>query len=249
MSRLVERLLVSVPITTNHTLALDRFDLPAPVVSYFQHVLGKETRPIRVARLIETGTLRTDINQDRWIPFTATQVIVPQAGFVWDARVRIAPAVSIRVCDSFVDGAGASRVSLFSVPIAGDADRPEVNSASLLRYLAEAVWYPTALLPADSLEWTALSDRKALATLTTAGLTVSLEFWFSDTHEVAAIFAPKRWRKSGRDYVQTAWEGHFTDYTERGGMLVPAAAEVGWHISGEWRKVWTGRIVDAIYET
>ncbi|WP_425532220.1 DUF6920 family protein [Aromatoleum anaerobium] len=45
-------------------------------------------------------------------------------------------------------GVGSGQAQLLSaVTVASDRDKPELNSGSLHRYLAEAVWYPTALLP------------------------------------------------------------------------------------------------------
>lgn len=53
-------------------------------------------------------------------------------------------------------------------------DRVGLSRGALQRYLAEAVWFPTALLPREGLKWTAVDDSTALATLTDSGITVSL---------------------------------------------------------------------------
>lgn len=224
--------------------------LPAPVERYLRNVLRDGQRPIRVARLSQVGQLRTDIENDRWHPFEASQVIVPSlTGFVWNARVGIAPLLHVRVRDAYVAGQGSGRVSLLSaIAVASDSGREEMNSGSLHRYLAEAVWYPTALLPSAALQWTAISGTKALATLTHAGITVSLEFWFNDSGEVTGIYSPGRWGRFDGEYRQTPWEGHFRTYQERGGMLVPAEGEVGWYSSGVWQSVWRGTIIEAGYE-
>ena len=96
-------------------------------------------------------------------------------------------------------GRAGSRVDLWSaIKLGADADRPELNQGALQRYLAEAVWYPTALFPSEHLSWTPIDERKALATLTSHGTSVSLEFHFNREGEVAAIYAPQRWMKSGR---------------------------------------------------
>ena len=123
-----------------------------------------------------------------------------------------------------------------------DADTPEMNSGSLHRYLAEAVWYPTALLPSVKLHWAGIDAKRALATLTDHGVSVSLEFRFADTGEVSGIYTPARWGKFSEGYRQVPWEGHFQDYRERDGILVPTAGEVGWCVDKEWEPVWKGRI-------
>jgi hypothetical protein len=121
---------------------------------------------------------------------------------------------------------------------------PEMNSGSVHRFLAEAVWYPSALVPGRGLTWTAIDPTRALATLTTHGVTVSLEFRFGDSGEVTAIYSPARWGSFAEGYRQVAWEGHFRDYRERDGVFVPTEGDVGWYVGSEWRAVWKGRVIE-----
>jgi hypothetical protein len=137
---------------------------------------------------------------------------------------------------------------LSAFTIAADGDDPEMNSGALHRYLAEAVWYPTALLPSVKLGWSAIDDNTALATLTDNGVGVSLEFRFNSAGEVASIFTPGRWGKFDGRYKQASWEGHFRNYVARDGMVVPSEGEVGWYSEGEWRSVWKGTVTGATYE-
>jgi hypothetical protein len=248
-SHLTHRLL-GAPRTPISAVDLTQLDsLPAPVARYLRHVLRDNQRCIGTARIRQVGELRTDITKDRWFGFEASQLIVPPApGFVWDAKVSMAPLLHVRVHDAYVDGLGSGRLSLLSaVRMAGSSSSPEVNEASLHRYLAESPWYPTALLPGPALKWSPISDTKALATLASSGTTVSLEFWFNEAGEVSGIYTPGRWMRSGDAYVPTPWEGRFTSYQERGGMLVPTEGEVGWYVSGTWQPVWRGSNVEVNY--
>jgi hypothetical protein len=216
---------------------------PAPVARYLRWAL-RGTQYIQQVRISQIGVLRTDVHIERWMPFEAEHIVVPPAtGFVWDARVKVAPFLHVRVRDAIVQGRGSGQVSLLSaVTMAGDADTPEMNSGSLHRYLAEAVWYPTALLPSAKLHWVGIDGTRALATLTDHGVSVSLEFRFADTGEVSGIYTPARWGKFSDGYRQVPWEGHFQDYRERDGILVPTVGEVGWYLDKEWEAVWNGRI-------
>ena len=90
--------------------------------------------------------------------------------------------------------------------------------------------------------WAEIDATRALATLTDHGVAVSLEFRFADTGEVVGIYTPTRWGKFPEGYRQVPWEGHFRDYRERNGMLVPSEGEVGWYVSNEWQAVWKGSI-------
>jgi len=197
---------------------------------------------IRMARLSQTGELRIDDSRDGWSSYRADQIVttVPP-GFVWDARVRIAPMLHVRVRDAYVGGQGVGQVSLLSaIPLTQEQGGAELHAGELYRYLAEAVWFPTALLPAAGVRWTPIDESKALATLTHAGTTVSVEFRFSSRGEVIGICTPARGRRVGGNYQSTPWEGYHRHYIERDGMRVPTEGEVGWHVGGEWRPV--GRV-------
>lgn len=217
--------------------------LPAPVVRYLRLALP-HMRSIQRVRLKQVGSLRTDINRDRWMRFSAEHTVVPPAtAFDWNARVAIAPLLHVRVRDALIGGRGSTRVSVLSaLTLSAVSGTPEMNSGSLHRFLAEAVWYPSALLPSPTLAWTEIDATRALATLTDHGATVSLEFRFAETGEVTGIFTPQRWGRFPEGYRQVPWEGHFRDYRDRGGAVVPTEGDVGWYVGDEWRAVWKGSI-------
>jgi hypothetical protein len=60
------------------------------------------------------------------------------------------------------------------------------------RFLAKAIWSPTALLPGERLRWSTIDDNRECATLTAHSVTVSLEFRFNAAGEVVGIFKPVR---------------------------------------------------------
>lgn len=217
--------------------------LPPPVARYLRWALRSETR-IQEVRIRQIGTLRADVHSERWMRFEAAHIVVPPAiGFVWNARVSIGPLLHVRVRDALSEGRGSGEVSLMSAfTVSAHADTPEMNSGSLHRYLAEAVWYPTALLPSSTLRWTGIDATGALATLTHRDVSVSLEFRFADTGEVTGIYTPARWGTFAGAYRQVPWEGHFRDYRERDGIFVPTEGEVGWYVDNEWQAVWKGGI-------
>ena len=224
--------------------SLDLGDLPPPVRRYLRLALPSPTH-IQEVHIRQTGSLRTDATSERWMSFDAEHLVVPAAnGFVWNARVRVAPLVHLGVRDALIDGSGSGQVSVMTAfTVSAAAGGIEMNSGSLHRYLAEAVWYPTALLPGPGLRWTGMDSTRALATLTSHGVSVSLEFRFAENGEVSGIYTPARWGTFPGGYKQVAWEGHFRDYRERGGVVVPTEGEVGWYVGDEWRAVWKGVVV------
>ena len=250
-SQFVEKLVAAVPRQATRAITFEDFEqLPAPVARYFRWTFRDGQPLIRVARFSQAGELRINEKSDQWSPFEADQVVATQwPGFIWDARIRVAPLMHVRVRDAYIAGQGLGQVTLLSaVTLAEEEDQAELNSGALHRYLAEAVWYPTALLPSAGVRWSPIDDNKALATLTDSGITVSLEFRFNDAGEVAGIYTPGRWGRFDGEYALTPWEGYFRHYEEREGMQVPTEGEVGWHLPGGWLSVWKGRIVDIEYD-
>lgn len=224
--------------------------LPPPVVRYFRYVLRDGQAPIKVVKMRQAGELRSSSTTRHWASFTASQIVVPAApGFVWNARVGTPLATHVRVLDSYNAGAGSGRVSFLSAfALASATGAPELNSGALHRYLAEAVWYPTALLPESGVSWTPINDLAALATLTDRGTTASLEFRFNEIGEVTGIYSPGRFGAFDGVYREVPWEGHFKNYGLQSGVRVPTYGEVGWYDAGVWQAVWKGRLLELRYD-
>lgn len=166
-----------------------------------------------------------------------------------DASVRMLPLLHLNVRDRYADGVGSGEVRLVSAfTVAADSDTPELNAASLHRYLAEAVWYPTALLPATGVRWSPIGEHRALATLADRGNSVSLEFRFNEVGEVTAVYTPGRWQRLGKTFALTPWEGHFSEYRRHQGLLVPSRSEVGWYVDGRLEIVWRAEATRLEYE-
>jgi hypothetical protein len=251
-------------LSAQRPMAASRYDaraithLPAPVVRYFHHVL-QDGQPLVVrARIAHQGFFNSSNGRERWAPFHSTEVFtVSPPAFIWDATIDAAPMLPIFVRDGYAAGRGQMRGALFGlVPVVHAAGTPELASGALMRYLAEAAWLPTALLPECGVSWTAIDDRRALATLTdptvasTGGgpVTASLEFRFNDRNEIAEVYSPGRYRQVGDTAVLTPWSGVLRDAMEWDGMLVPTDAEVRWHMPDRVLPYWRGRLIDADYE-
>jgi len=231
-------------------LQAETADLPAPVARYFRRVLRDGAPlPARV-RIRQAGSFRMGEAEDSWRPFTATQVFtIAPPGFVWDARVSLFPGIGVRVRDSYVAGAGGMRAELAGLlPVMEAAATPELASGALQRYLAEAMWFPTALLPSQGVRWAAIDERRALATLGDGLNAVSLEFRFAASGELWSVHAPARLRESGGAYLPTPWEGRVLTTDERHGLRIPVEVEVLWHIDGRPFPYYRGRIDDITYE-
>jgi hypothetical protein len=247
----VARLTAAAPLPSPATFAFDQLEgLPAPVARYFRAVL-REGQPLyRIARLTQSGEFLVKPASNGWGPFTATHVLAARpAGFVWDARIRMAPGLTVRVRDRFVDGAGGMLGKAAGlVTVVSSEGNPAIDAGALLRYLAEAVWCPTALLPSAGVTWTAQDDSTATAVLAVGATTVSLDFLFGPDSLVRGIYAAARPREERGRAVPTPWSGTWTAYAEMQGMRVPIEGEVAWILPTGRQTYWRGRVREIAFE-
>ena len=222
----------------------DLADLPPPVQRYFRLVLREGQPRIQAVQLRQEGQFLTRPESNGWAPFTATHEIVPGApGFQWDARIRMVPGIAVRVRDAFVGGAGSMYGAVLGVvPVVNMRDTPDIAAAALQRYLAEAVWAPTALLPAAGVTWIAVDDSTARASLTAGRVTATLDFHFGGDGLVASVSTEARGRAVGHAIVPTPWQGRWFQWVERAGMLVPVVGEVEWLLPSGAQPYWRGRV-------
>lgn len=244
--RLAEDLVADATAPTDEPFTReDLTGLPEPVQRYFETALTEGQPYVETARVTQDGQLRLGEADSPWKSMTATNTVsVSPPGFVWDAEVEMAPFVPVSVVDTYHDGAGSLRAKLLSlVTVAEDGPGPEMDEGELLRYLAEAPWYPTALLPESGVEWESVDDDTARATLTHDGTTASAVFHFDAEHRIERVVADRP-RGTDDGYERTRWTGRFRDYERRDGMLVPTSGEVEWNLpDGDlpyWRATITG---------
>lgn len=224
--------------------------LPPPVQRYFRAVLRDGQPVIARARLTQRGEFLLQEAEDGWRPFGARQTFVTRLpGFLWDARIQAAPGMVVRVHDAYIGGEGVLQGALLGlVTVVDMSGTPEAAEGELMRYLAEGVWIPTALLPNQGVRWEPVDDARARATLVDGETSVSLVFTFGADGLVSSVYAAARPRDLGGETVPTPWEGRFADYVERDGMRIPTHGEVAWQPEGRHLPYWRGRIVEVAYE-
>jgi hypothetical protein len=224
--------------------------LPRPVLRYLRTALTEGQAMVTALTVQHEGTFNMSESNEQWKPFTSRQFVVTRRpGFVWDGRITMMPGLNVRVHDAYVGGEGILHATLFGlVPLARIRGTPEVAEGELMRFLAESAWYPTALLPGQGVEWEAVDDRSANATLRDGQVAVTLRFRFGEDGLIESVRAEARGRTVGPDVIPTPWEGHWAAYEVRDGMRVPTRGEVAWILTGGARPYWRGRTTALRYE-
>jgi hypothetical protein len=203
--------------------------LPPPVQHYFHAVLTEGQPIAATVRVAHAGQFNMDATYTKWRAFTSDQLVITRRpGFDWDARMRMAPGLHVFVHDAYVAGEGLLHAALCGlITLADLRGTPEVAEGELMRFLAEAAWYPTALLPSQGIRWDAIDDTSARASRVDGATTVSLVFRFDAEGLIHTAHAEARYRTVNGALVATPWQGRFWAHEVRGGMRIP--------LHGKWR--------------
>jgi hypothetical protein len=224
--------------------------LPAPVQRFFRMAV-KEGQPLVAAvHLRHHGTLNMGEAADQWKAFTSDQMIVAQRpGFAWDGRIAMMPGMAACVHDAYIAGEGLLHASLLGLfTLANVRGATAMAEGELMRFLAEATWYPTVLLPSQGVRWQCVDDRSALASVTDGAISVTLRFTFSESGLIETVRAEARGRMVNGEIVPTPWEGRFWNYSERDGMRIPVDGEVAWLLPEGAKPYWRGRITEITHQ-
>lgn len=210
--------------------------LPPPVQRYLRYsqVLGKPR--IQTVRLRQKGFFRQKPDQ-AWTALTAQQyyTVYPQA-FLWFARLRAFPLVSIVGRDLYVNGRGNMLITLLSTVTVADASGPELNQGTLLRFLNEMMWFPTAWL-SDYLTWQAIDSSSAKVTMEYGGTRASATLHINETGELTN-FVAERYMTVDSGFVLERWSTPVAGYTEMNGFRIPTKGQGIWHLqSGDFPYV------------
>jgi uncharacterized protein DUF6920 len=224
--------------------------LPAPVQRYLRTVLKDGQPMVTAVDVRHSGSFDMVETREQWKPFTSAQrVIMQRPSFDWDARIMLLPGVPVRVHDAYVAGEGRLQAAVFGLlSVADVGGTREVAEGELMRFFAEATWYPTAFLPSQGVRWEAVDDRSARGTLSDGVLRTSLLFSFGEDGLIDGVRAEARGRLVGGQAVPTPWQGRFWNYGEQNGMRVPLEGEVAWVLPPGTKPYWRGRITELKYE-
>ena len=223
-----------VPITPATYDPRELEGLPPPVQRYFRAVLTEGQLIVAAVRVAHAGQFNMDATHAKWSAFTSDQLVITRRpGFDWDARIRMAPSLHVFVHDTYMAGEGFLHAALCGlITLADLRGTPEVAEGELMRFLAEAVWYPTMLLPSQGVRWDAIDDTSARASLVDDVTTVSLVFRFDAQGLIHSAHAAARYRTVNGALVATPWQGRFWAHEVRSGMRIPLHGEVAWLLPG-----------------
>jgi hypothetical protein len=204
--------------------------LSDPVRRYFHFALVDRGTYVRSASLMFSGLCRTRPDKP-WLPIEGRQVLcaVPP-GFVRTTSMTIAPAVWVKGRDRYMDRRGSSIAKFFSVIDLADDEGEPVDRSQLLRFLSEAVWMPTVLLPGKNVHWEPIDESSAKIVIDDGANRAAARVTFDADGRILRITTEDRHRKVDGTFQRTGWSGIYRNYKTIQGVRVPTEMETVWHL-------------------
>ena len=208
------------------------------------HVIGK--KQIQRVRLKQTGEMRTTPD-GKWMQVTAEQFFtVNEPGFLWVANVTAAPFLHLAGRDKYQHGKGHMLIKLLSLIPVADAKGSETDQGTLLRFLSEIIWFPTAVV-SDYISWEEIDTHSAKATMHYGEISASGIFRFNDSGDVIGFEAERYYdRKEGatlENWLIDIDEERFESFD---GIRIPVKASVTWKLDAgdfTWYKLEISEVV------
>jgi hypothetical protein len=207
----------------------DLADLPDPVQRYLRYtgIVGKER--VNTVRLKQTGALRQS-PEDTWKNIEAVEYYsVNPPAFVWMGGMTAGPLSIVSARDSYISNNGRMFIKMLGIKTIGDVRGEEMDYSSLVRYLNEMMWFPTAFLN-DNIRWEAIDEDSARVTITDGGRSASAVMYF-DEKGALTNFVGDRYHEIDGVYVKDTWETPISGYGEFNGLKLPLKGEAVWRMS------------------
>ena len=176
-------------------------------------------------RLKQKGEMRSKPG-GKWMNFKAEQYFTPlQPAFIWTTRVQMWPLIYIKGRDKFTNGQGEMLIKALSlINVVNEAGDIKMNESTMLRYLAEICWFPSAAL-SDYITWETVDAHSAKATMNYKGVTVSGVFQFNENSDMVT-FSANRYYGNGPKATLERWLVEAKAYKEYDGLRIPWKSKV-----------------------
>lgn len=208
-------------------------------------VIGK--KKIQSVYLKQKGLMRLKSEQDNWSKAEAEQYItINSPAYLWKVNLSMMPFLNVLGRDYFINGKGQMQMKIASLISVVNVDSNEkINQASLQRYLAELIWYPSAAI-SPYISWESIDQYSARATMTYKEVRGSVNFHFDKNGDVKKVWA-LRYKDSDKKAELKEWIGEIIDYSVVDDIKTPTNIEISWLLSEEKFTWYKFKVTDIYY--
>lgn len=214
---------------------------PEPARRWLTHAIEPGVQLVDAVELRMLGGIRLG---RRWMRFTAVEALVPDSGFVWAARTRVA-RLPLSGYDAFVAGAGSMRWRLLGLPVVS-ADGPDVTRSAAGRLAGESVLVPTSLVHRT---WEPAAEPDSAAYLHTApGGSVESRVTIRVASDGALLGASlRRWGDpDGKGFAEHGFEVNFAAEHALSGITLPDDMRAYWVDAQGGREEFFHAVLDSV---
>ena len=124
---------------------------------------------------------------------------------------------------------GSMLIKAASLVTVADASGEAMDQGSMLRYLNEMMWFPTAFL-GDNVSFEAIGDTSARVTLTDHGRTATATMSFDAEGRLTEFVAKRSAMAAGGSRLAT-WSVPVIEYGEVEGLRLPVRVKAVWRLA------------------
>lgn len=202
--------------------------LPSPVQRYLSYT-GVEGYPwINNVHLKQAGKFRQGSDRP-WMPLIADEYYtIDPPSLIWNARFKVAGLPILRAEDKYDSGHGHMFGKLARIFTIFDVSGEELDQATMIRFLNEIMWFPTAFL-GENISWEYVDQQSAQVTFRDHGKSVSGQMFFDDIGRLTN-FTTMRYRESDGEFSLDPWSTPILGYGERAGLKLPIHGQAVWNL-------------------
>lgn len=228
--------------------ASDISTLPPIVQKYFTTTLREGQPYIDFIHMRQEADFRTQIEGD-WSHLSAdVWYSANQPGMVWKARFGTSFLPFKTASLEFIGGKGHGLVRLLGTITLLEPHGYEADITLLSRYLMEAVWFPTVLLPNRHIQWTPVSDLSAKAEINFQGVSASALFTFTDDGQIANIVTHDKFRDFKGSFEKEQFTLYCRNYNQYQNIVIPTEVEFVWNLQDKDFSYGKFRVASVHYE-
>jgi hypothetical protein len=191
----------------------------------YSEVVGKEK--VVSVRLKQKGFFRMKADKD-WIPFEAEEYYtVNEPAFIWQAKMKMAPFFYATGRDRYYEGKGNMLIKLASTVTVADGKGYEIDQGTLLRFLNEIMWFPSAAL-SYYVNWEWIDKNSAKATMSYGDVTASAIFVFDEKGALVTMTADRYCDIGYGKFRMEKWATPIEAYGRINNILLPYKGTAMW---------------------
>jgi hypothetical protein len=207
-------------------------DQPNLVKRFFRSVVSDSILIPKFVTIEQSAQFKTDVNSD-WKQLKATQYFSTElANFIWVSEMKTSKFFWVNAIDSYINGKGNMLIKLNSSITVADSWGIELDKSGLFRYISEAVFFPTKLLPTKNLLWNILDSNLAEIKFTNSANSIVAKLYFDTEYKITKIETYDKYRALGENFEKSLYTVYFSNYkTVNNHFKVPKKMEVEWDLA------------------